>query len=65
MRAAVLIIKLMVVASALLAMPLITIISINTLFDTGIPLNQWSYLSMMALMLIIEWMINRRGDKYE
>jgi hypothetical protein len=61
MKATLLIIWVMAVASVILAMPLIVIMALNQLFDTGIPLNQWSYLSMALLMIITAGLV-RKGD---
>lgn len=61
MKAIKLIVVLMVVVSLALATPLITIIAINTLFNTGIPLNQWTYLSMVFLFGLMA-ILMKKGD---
>jgi len=61
MKAIKLIVVLMVVAGIALATPLATIVAINTLFNAGIPLNQWTYLSM-AFLFGMMFVIFRKAE---
>jgi hypothetical protein len=61
MRASVLIIIIMIVVAWMLAIPLLILIALDAIMPGTIAVNQWSYLGMLFILLIVGGMMRQGG----
>jgi hypothetical protein len=61
MRASVLIIIVMVVVAWMLAIPLLILLALDAIMPGAIAVNQWSYLGMLFILLIVGGMMRQGG----
>ena len=59
MRASVLIIMVMVVVAWMIAIPLLILLALDAIMPDAIVVNQWSYLGMLFILLIVGGMMKR------
>lgn len=59
MRASVLIIMVVVVVAWMLAIPLLILLALDAIMPGAIVINQWSYLGMLFILLIVSGMMKR------
>jgi hypothetical protein len=59
MRASVLIIAAMIVVAWMLAIPLLILLALDAIMPNVIVVNQWSYLGMLFILLIVGGMMKR------
>lgn len=61
MRASVLIIMVVVVVAWMLAIPLLILLALDAIMPGAIVVNQWSYLGMLFILLIVGGMMHQGG----